>query len=247
MEMHQVRYFVTLAEELNFTRAAIRCNVSQPALTRAIRQLEQELGGTLIRRERLNTHLTELGLVMRSYFVDIIERADAAKKHATDLRKGQREQLRLGVMCTIAPDPLLKLVNALRDKYPDVDLELTDARASDLEQLLRSEKLDVAIYCRPDHVDERMHYLPVFHERMMIVLHPGHRLAERDLLRIEDLQQENYLNRANCEYNESLEWQRRHVVWNMVVRSERDDWILAMIAAGLGFGFFLNSASAILA
>lgn len=61
MEMQQVRYFVALAETLNFTRAAERCNVSQPALTRAIQQLEYELGGPLVRREGRNSHLTGLG------------------------------------------------------------------------------------------------------------------------------------------------------------------------------------------
>jgi len=66
MEMHQVRYFLAVAETLNFTRAAERCNVSQPALTRAIQNLEGEFGGLLFRRERNLTHLTELGrLVVR--------------------------------------------------------------------------------------------------------------------------------------------------------------------------------------
>ena len=61
MEMHQIRYFLALCEELNFTRAAERCNVAQPSLTRAIRLLEEEFGGGLVNRERANTHLTELG------------------------------------------------------------------------------------------------------------------------------------------------------------------------------------------
>src|SRR5690349_19087705 len=61
MEMHQVRYFLAVARTLNFTRAAEQCNVSQPALTRAIRQLEEELAGTLLRREGKHSHLTDLG------------------------------------------------------------------------------------------------------------------------------------------------------------------------------------------
>ena len=61
MEMHQVRYFVALCETLNFTRAAEKCNVTQPSLTRAIKLLEDELGGPLFNRERNQTHLTELG------------------------------------------------------------------------------------------------------------------------------------------------------------------------------------------
>ena len=61
MEMHQIRYFLAVAEELNFTKAAERSNVSQPALSRAIQSLEQEFGGPLFRRERSHTHLSELG------------------------------------------------------------------------------------------------------------------------------------------------------------------------------------------
>ena len=65
MEMHQVRYFLAVARTLNFTRAAEECNVAQPSLTRAIRQLEDELGGDLFRRERPHAQLTELGQRMR--------------------------------------------------------------------------------------------------------------------------------------------------------------------------------------
>ena len=61
MEMHQVRYVLAVADELNFTRAAEACHVSQPALSRAVQQLEGELGGQLFARERGDTHLTELG------------------------------------------------------------------------------------------------------------------------------------------------------------------------------------------
>ena len=58
MEMHQIRYFLAVAEELNFTRASEKCNVSQPSLSRAIKLLEEELGGPLFHRERIRTHLT---------------------------------------------------------------------------------------------------------------------------------------------------------------------------------------------
>jgi DNA-binding transcriptional LysR family regulator len=65
MEMHQIRYFLAVCETLNFTRAAEQCNVTQPALTRAIQKLEEELGGLLFRRERHLTHLTDLGRLVR--------------------------------------------------------------------------------------------------------------------------------------------------------------------------------------
>ncbi len=64
MEMHQISYFLAVARTLNFTRAAEECHVAQPSLSRAVRKLEEELGGDLFRRERGRTHLTELGRTM---------------------------------------------------------------------------------------------------------------------------------------------------------------------------------------
>ena len=237
MEMHQVRYFLALCEELNFTKAADRCNVAQPSLTRAIKLLEDEFGGELVHRERANTHLTELGRMMRPYLTKVYENAQLARSQAAKFKKARRVTLKLGVMCTIAPAPLLVLVENLRRRHPDLDLEVIDSTARDLEERLRRDELEVAVYCRPDHPDDRLHYLKLFREQMMIVMAPTHPLARHDPIRLKDLHNERYLNRINCEFNEGLAWEKCGVVWRAVYRSERDDWILAMCAAGMGFSF----------
>ncbi len=82
MEMQQVRYFLALSKTLNFTRAAEECHVTQPALTRSIKQLEEELGGTLIRRERTHSHLTELGRRMLPMLQQCYDAAVSAKSLA---------------------------------------------------------------------------------------------------------------------------------------------------------------------
>src|SRR5262249_52209677 len=81
--MHQVRYFLTLCQELNFTRAAEKCNVAQPALTRAIKLLEDEFGGLLFHRERARTHLSELGQAVRPYLEEVQRQSQQAKRLAT--------------------------------------------------------------------------------------------------------------------------------------------------------------------
>src|SRR6059058_5874137 len=101
MEMHQVRYFLALCDELNFTRAAERCHVAQPSLTRAIKSLEEELGGPLFHRERANTHLSELGRTIKPFLDDLFRRAEDAKREARDFIRLKRTPLRLGLMCTI--------------------------------------------------------------------------------------------------------------------------------------------------
>ena len=79
MEMQQVRYFLAVCEELNFTRAAEKCHVAQPSLTRAIKLLEDELGGPLFHRERNNTHLSELGNSVRPFLEEVYQRAPAGQ------------------------------------------------------------------------------------------------------------------------------------------------------------------------
>jgi LysR family hydrogen peroxide-inducible transcriptional activator len=247
MEMHQIRYFLAVCEELNFTRAAERCNVAQPSLTRAIKLLEEELGGSLFHRERANTHLSELGRMVRPYLEEVYAKTQEAKRQALDFGKLKKTPLRLGVMCTIQPDELLELVSGIQMRHPGIELEIVDASASALEDRLLNGDLEVAIYCLPNReADERLHHMPLFREQFMIVVSPGHRFASLNAIHPRDLTGERYLNRISCEfygYAGSIWRENGFEGCEMVYRSERDDWILAMIAAGLGFGFMSQSCA----
>jgi LysR family transcriptional regulator, hydrogen peroxide-inducible genes activator len=247
MEMHQVRYFLAVAEELNFTRAAERCNVAQPSLTRAIKLLEEELGGPLFHRERANTHLSELGRMVQPYLEQVLSQAKEAKRQAIDFTKLKKTSLKLGVMCTIAPNLLVDLVAGVQSRNPGIQLEIVDASARELEERLITGGLEVAIYCVPgQEPDERLHYMPLFREQFMIVVPPAHPLAARDAVTPKDLTGERYLNRAACEFNGYAGpiWRDAGFLGcEVAYRSERDDWILAMIASGLGFGFMPASCA----
>jgi DNA-binding transcriptional LysR family regulator len=150
MEIQEIRYFLALAETLNFTRAAERCNVSQPALTRAIRHLEDKLGGPLVHRERGNTHLTELGRIMHPYFREVVEQLEEARKHAKSISKLDGARLTVGLMCTIGPHRLVELFSAFREANASVEIHMKDAPASQLEEALLKGDIDVALFCRPE-------------------------------------------------------------------------------------------------
>ena len=240
MEMHQVRYFLALCEELNFTRAAERSNVAQPSLTRAIKQLEEELGGALFHRERANTHLTELGRTLKPYLDQVFRRAEEAKSEAKEFVRLQKTPLRLGLMCTIAPTYLLDLVAEVRTRHPGIELQIIDAAAAQLQERLIAGGIDVAIYALPElTLDQRLHHLALYREQFQIVIEPTHRLAAQSAVRVKDLDGERYLWRVNCEYGPAADtiFDAQNVGGPTVYQSERDDWILAMAAAGLGYSF----------
>jgi DNA-binding transcriptional LysR family regulator len=240
MEMHQVRYFLAVSQELNFTRAAERCNVAQPSLTRAIKQLEEELGGPLFHRERANTHLSELGSMVLPYLTQVYEQARQVKELAGNFTKLEHSVLKLGIMCTVAPRHLVDLIAAVQSRHEGLELHLSDAQATLLQEQLLNGDLEVAVYCLAgDKKDDRLHYMPLFREQLMIVVNRRHRLARLNAIPARELDGERYLNRINCEFNGYAGpiWREHGAAVRMVYRSERDDWILSMIAAGLGFGF----------
>src|SRR5918995_649887 len=202
MEMHQIRYFLAVSEELNFTRAAERCNVAQPSLTRAIKLLEEELGGSLFHRERANTHLSELGRTVKPYLEEVYANTQEAKRQALDFGKLKKTPLKLGVMCTIQPDELVELVSGSQTRHPGIELEIIDASAADLEDRLLNGDLEVAIYCIPSRdSDERLHYMPLFREQFMIVVSPDHPLASLNTIHPRDLSGGRYLHRIRREVN----------------------------------------------
>ena len=239
MEMQQVRYFLAVCDELNFTRAAEKCHVAQPSLTRAIKLLEDELGGPLFHRERNRTHLSELGNSVRPFLEEVHARAQQAKDLAAGFAALKKTPLKLGIMCTISPTNLVGLLTDLQASYPEIELLITDAGASMLHEKLLSGELEAAISCMPGPPDDRLHYLPLFREQFVIAVNPKHRLAMNNAIRVRDLNGERYLNRVNCEYASHAGhiFSQQGARVRLVYRSERDDWILAMVRAGLGFGF----------
>ena len=129
MELHEIRYFLALSKTLNFTKAAEMCNVTQPALTRAIQKLEDELGGLLFSRERGNTHLTELGRLLEPHLTEVLTRTQAARETATRFLRLDSAQLRLGVMCTIGPMRFVGFLSRFRADNPGVEITMTEAPA----------------------------------------------------------------------------------------------------------------------
>src|SRR5438876_11556549 len=129
MELHQVRYFLAVAEALNFSRAAEKCNVSQPALSRAIILLEEEFGGLLFHRERRLTNLSALGRMVKPYLEQIWRESDETLRMARQYSGGEKLALKVGIMTTIAPDQFTDLIIAVPRAHTGVERMLCDANS----------------------------------------------------------------------------------------------------------------------
>ena len=239
MQMSQIRYFVAVCETLNFTRAAEKCNVSQPALTRGIQVLEAELGGFLFRRERGSTHLTDLGRLMRPLLESIYRQSQAAKTTARSFLRLDGAPLRLGVMCTVGPLRFMTFVNHFHAEHPGIELTIVEGTTTRLGENLVSGALDVAVMAQPKAFDERFEARPLYRESFVVAFPPGHAFERAEAVRIRDIDGEAYLSRMNCEYQDYFDYLCAQYEVDVIEahRSEREDWIQVMVMAGLGISF----------
>lgn len=237
MEIHEIRYFLALSETLNFTRAAERCHITQPAFTRSIRRLEDKLGAPLVNRERGRTHLTEFGRLMLPYFRRMLRQKEAAERRARDFVTLKEARLTIGLMCTIGPTALIDLLQDFTKRHGGVRLYLRDGEANTIEAQLSTGEIDVAIYCQPEAPSRDVQSLQLFSERFVVAVGPGHPLARLSKIHAKDLNGHRYVWRTNCEYADQIDeaFEKLGVTLDYPYNSERDDWIQSMVLAGLGF------------
>lgn len=235
MEIHEIRYFLAVAEHKNFTRAAEHCGVSQPAITRAIRKLETELGGILFDRRAGRAALTELGRKLMPRLEKAYHEVGKAKETAYALTDARKHMLRLGVMCTIGPAQVSALLEKLKAKVPDLVITLKDGKSAEIIDLLLADEIDAGLSAWPRYPEE-IAPLPLFRERFVVAFATGHIFGTLSSVPLEQLSGESYLERLSCEFDEYFKEGFGDWTIDTDVRfsSEREDWIQAMIKSGVG-------------
>lgn len=177
MEMQQIRYFLSLAQTLNFTRAAEECNVTQPALTRAIQALEAELGGELLRRERQNSHLTELGQRMLPLLQRCYESALGAKALARAVLASDVAPLSIAVSHSVNLEPFMGAIAALFRAFAGIRLKILRGDNKAILEGLKEGKADLAVAGALDDAWERLDSWSLFTEAFELAAHESNELA----------------------------------------------------------------------
>jgi len=243
MEMHQVRYFLAAVGELNFTKAAEKCNVSQPSLTRAIKQLEGELGGDLFRRERPHAQLTELGERMLPLLKQCYDSAIGARTLASSMKSGEVGALRLALSRSISMELMTPFLHELTRVFKGLQLRLLRGTAAEVLELLKKGEAEFAIAADLGEEWERLDRWPLFTEGFELIVSRANQLAARPALAAADLRQERLLRRAYCELAEQLgELLRSRQLdanYGHAITSERD--LVTLVEADLGVAFVPRS------
>lgn len=243
MELYQVRYFLAVADTLNFTRAADRCHVSQPALTKAIQKLEDTLGGLLFDRTKNAVGLTEFGQTMLPNLQQIYTTALQARDIAKRFRHNQRETIRIGIMCSIDFDLVFPAFLHFQSLHPHIDLQYSEGSMDSLGDALDKGDIDIAVMASPYDFPRRFAGPAMFLEEF-VVAHPhNHRYHAQQLIALKDINAEPYCERTQCEFSVFIDHviSERGVDVDVVQQTHREDWVQAMVRAGLGISFMPES------
>jgi len=236
MDFNQVRYFLALADTLNFTRAAEQSNVSQPALTQAIKRLEAELGGELIHRDGRHTELTELGKKLRGHFEHIEHTRHLVRTTAKAIAKSGNTELNIGIMCTIGPQAIAQMLNLFKQQHPTVSLVLHDIAPASINNLLLTGALDGVFCSRQGPTHPKLHYHHLFEEAMVVAFPTGHAFGKMNEVPLRAIAEQPYIDRLHCEFRGSFIdiLSSDNLELNIAIQSQREDWIQSLIHDGAG-------------
>lgn len=207
MELRHLRYFVAVAEEQNVTRAAARLHISQPPLSRQVRDLENELGVALFEHTAKAVRLTEAGRVFLNEAQAVLHRADEAIHAVKAVANGERGEIHVGYAPSLTVQLLPRALRFFQDANPGVRVQLHDLSTEQMLRGLRDERLHVALLIHPS---QKALAGLIFEEldryAVCIAAHPTHRLARARKVGLADVTNERFIAYSRADYPEYHEW-----------------------------------------
>jgi DNA-binding transcriptional LysR family regulator len=236
MELHQVRYFVAVSRLLNFTRAAEQCNVTQPALTKAIQKLELELGGELIHRERQLTQLTDLGKLVLPTLERLVAAADSARSIAREYQRKDNAPLKIGLTPCVSSNLLVAPLAEVARHVPGIQVEIVEEPLHRLQELLFDGDISAALAADANGLPERIDHWDLFEDHFLVLAAKDNPLADMQSVPMSALAEVTWLERTGCDLTRKF--------WDLIFtegrspkishRSKHESHLQNMVEAGLG-------------
>ncbi len=238
MNLRDLTYFITLADELHFGRAAVRAFCSQPTLSGQIKKLERELGVTLFERTSKSVMLTTHGAALLPHARSALEQADAMVQLARSGRDPMAGGLRLGVIPTVSPYLMPAVLGDLRHRYPQMLVALVEDLTRHLLEKLDRNELDCLLIATPDAA-EHLATRPIADDPFLLALPSGHPLTQHKQIKQGQLDELALLllDDGHCLAEQALDvcHRRRNDTSAIAsVRAASLDTLVQLVAGGLG-------------
>jgi DNA-binding transcriptional LysR family regulator len=239
MELRHLRYFIAVAEELHFGKAAERLHIAQPPLSQQIQQLEAELGVKLFHRKtKRQIQLTEAGKVFLQEAYQLLVQLKTAVALTQRIGRGQTGQLRIGFTSLAIYDLLPSILRQFREQFPEVELVLLELTTSQQEQALKDSVIHVG-FAHPPLEDDTISYKCIHRESLVVALSSTHSLAQQEYISVVSLLQEplivfpRYLAPGLYDRIMSL-FELRNFKPNITQQAIQMQTIIGLVSAGMG-------------
>ena len=243
MDVQALRYFVEVARQGGFTRASRSLHVSQPAISKMVKALEEELGAALLVRERRRVTLTDAGQIVLERAEGVLDSLRMIEEEVAELSQLRRGRLRIGMPPIVGVTFVAPLLAEYHQAYPGILLELREEGSHHLEALIMSRDLDVGAIVLPTD-EQAFGTMPFVKDELRAVLHPTHPLARRSSLTLRELEGTPFvLYRPEFALHGHIVEACRRSGFKPTVVSESSHWdfIVATVAANIGVALLPNT------
>jgi LysR family transcriptional regulator, transcription activator of glutamate synthase operon len=245
MDLRQLSYLVTLAEERHFTRAAAREHIAQPALSQQIKRLEEELGLMLVERSTRQVKITDAGQLLVARARRILAETEAARVELESLKGVESGRVTVGAMHTMGPIDVSLALAIFHERHPGVELTVREQSSEELAAMLRDDELDLAFLSVTERVEsEGLGLHQLVSEELVAVLPTDHRYADRRKLQMGQLRDEEFISfREGARLRELLESAGQHAGFEPRVKLESNESgrIRRLVARGMGVAILPRS------
>jgi DNA-binding transcriptional LysR family regulator len=248
MELRHYRYFLAAAEELNISRASRRLNVSQPAMSRLIRDLEDELGAPLFTRERFGIALTPAGETFLSYARQILDLSNEATRVLRN-QPAQTPTVTIGFIPSSLGSFFGAALKSIRDAYPDLRVNIHELSPAEQAKALHKGQIDIALIGNPcGSIHDEFETTVLFVMALEAVLPAGHRLAKRKRLNLKELEKDDFIGFSEESFpgrNQTIINACRVAGFRPALNYQADSLVEVLTLIGAGSGVCLMPADVI--
>ncbi|WP_377888959.1 LysR family transcriptional regulator [Alkalihalobacillus sp. R86527] len=236
MEIRHLEYFTEVARQLSFTKAASTLHVSQPSISKSIKQIEEELGVPLFYRSK-QLELTDAGHAVLINAKKVLQAFDNMTDELSDITAIKKGQIKIGIPPIIGAAFFSKLISRFKELYPSVTILLTEVGSKKIKQGVEDGSLDVGMVCNLPVQKANFEILPVIKDPLMLIVHADHHLSRLNKVTLSDLEKEPFIM-----YREDFTLHDRIIEAcskygyypNIVCQSSQKDFMIEMVEAKLG-------------
>lgn len=241
MELRHLRYFVAVAEELHFGRAAGKMNIAQPALSLQIQSLEKELGVKLLIRSTRRVQLTKAGLVFYERSVAILNAVETSCVITQSVAGKEINKITIGTIYPATFGILPVFLSRIGNKYPDIQIHIKSDTTNNIVRDLERGNINIG-FIRPFEKIGSLQYFNIAHEQYLLAVSKDNKLSTARTISVEDLREQKIISfsRSNLSYTEKYFYEkfRKHGLSKNITYTCDDTFsLVSLVSAGVGVGF----------